>query len=167
MIIYNPAFDIYHCIYRFLILLSTIEYDFIEFDKLRILDFYFVFPGEIKSISFPRRIIGSKKYFKEISSEFDSDLIRKKIFNKMENYQILAINCLSSINYINNKELSINNIVKKNKKYINGELLINFSDYAKNKEYLIDFLSNRLSQIELKGSNGLKFRTGLMETRYE
>ena len=48
MIIYNPAFDIYHCVYRMISILSNLVNEKIEVDKLRILDFYMVFPGEIK-----------------------------------------------------------------------------------------------------------------------
>ncbi len=166
MIIYNPAFDIYHCVYRMISILSNIEIEKIEIDKLLILDFYMVFPGEIKDISFPRKLFPFKKEYKDIPSEFDSSKIRKKVFNSMENYQLLAINCLASINYIDVDALKNNTIVK-NTKFDNEQIMTQIGEYEKRNQKLIDFLSKQLSTVELKGSLGLKYKTGLMEAKYE
>ena len=166
MIIYNPAFDIYHCVYRMISILSNLVNEKIEVDKLRILDFYMVFPGEIKYISFPRKLFSFKKEYKDIPSEFDSSSIRNKVFNAMENYQLLAINCLASINYIDIDELKNNTIVK-NTKFDNVQIKALIRDPANHNQRLIDFLSKQLSTLELKGSLGLKSKTGLIEAKYE
>lgn len=43
--IYSPAFDLYHCIYRMLQILGRFtEGDIMETDRLRIYDFYLLFP---------------------------------------------------------------------------------------------------------------------------
>lgn len=51
MIIYNQAFDLYHCIFRILNFLNRFNpSDIIEVDKLRIWDFYFLFPNKVYDI---------------------------------------------------------------------------------------------------------------------
>ena len=60
MLIYNPAYDIYHTMYRILLLSSRIV-NSIEIDKLKILDFYYVYPTELLDIKKP---VGFKKYEK-------------------------------------------------------------------------------------------------------
>jgi len=166
MIIYNPAFDIYHCIYRLIILLANTEIEEIEIDKLRILDFYMIFPGEIKNMSFTRDLLSFKKNFKNIPSEFKSITLKNRVFRKMESYQSIAINCLASIEYIDINALK-RNIIIKNDKYINLKILEKFNELISDKKYLIDFLSKQLIKIDLKGKNGLKTKTGLMESKYE
>ena len=51
MIVYNQAYDLYHTIFRFLQFLNRFEKDeLIEIEKLRIWDFYLLFPSKINSI---------------------------------------------------------------------------------------------------------------------
>ena len=55
MIVYNQAFDYYHAIYRMIKLLANYKLDnFIEVDRLRIWDYYLLFPQEIHSIRLKR-----------------------------------------------------------------------------------------------------------------
>jgi hypothetical protein len=46
MIIYNQAFDLYHAVYRMLQLLTHFnKKEYVEVDRLRIWDFYVLFPS--------------------------------------------------------------------------------------------------------------------------
>ena len=47
---YHPAFDVYNCIFRMLRILICKEIKKIETSRLRLFDFYLVFPGLIKKI---------------------------------------------------------------------------------------------------------------------
>lgn len=48
MLIYHPAYDAYHCVFRMLLIAERVSG--IEVEKARILDFYLVFPGMVKKI---------------------------------------------------------------------------------------------------------------------
>lgn len=51
MTMYNHAFDLYHCIYRIIhILMRLEENDILELDRLRIWDFYLLFPSKVYEI---------------------------------------------------------------------------------------------------------------------
>ncbi|HGA8765958.1 TPA: ABC-three component system middle component 5, partial [Salmonella enterica subsp. enterica serovar Virchow] len=43
MLIYHPAYDAYHCLFRMIALIDHVNE--IEVDKARILDFYLIFPA--------------------------------------------------------------------------------------------------------------------------
>ena len=48
MAMYNQVFDMYHCIYRIIHILKRLhENEILELDRLRIWDFYILFPYKI------------------------------------------------------------------------------------------------------------------------
>jgi len=67
MLIYHPAFDAYHCVYRMTMLTQKVKE--LEYSKLRILDFYLCFPAEIDNRT-PETIAkhtdGRKSSYKQI-----------------------------------------------------------------------------------------------------
>lgn len=57
--IYHPRNDIYHCCFRIVSILSLSNLSSIELDKLKIIDFYLVFPiflTDRKYFTFPKKI---------------------------------------------------------------------------------------------------------------
>ena len=55
MIIYHQAFDLYHTVYRMVQLLSYFKRkDYVELDRLRIWDYYLLFPNKISNITLKR-----------------------------------------------------------------------------------------------------------------
>ncbi len=53
MIVYHQAFDLYHTAYRMIQLLTYFERgESVEIDRLRIWDYYLLFPIEIQRIKF-------------------------------------------------------------------------------------------------------------------
>jgi len=51
MIVYHPAFDLYHSVYRMLQILTHFDKnDYVETERLRIWDFYLLFPDKINTI---------------------------------------------------------------------------------------------------------------------
>ena len=52
MIVYQPAFDLYHTLFRIMKLLSYFEKnDYIEIERLRIWDYYLLFPNKLKEVT--------------------------------------------------------------------------------------------------------------------
>lgn len=51
MITYNPAFDLYHCIFRMIHIIQRLDdNECLEVDKIRIWDFYILFPSKAYTI---------------------------------------------------------------------------------------------------------------------
>jgi hypothetical protein len=167
MLIYHPAFDASHCSYRIVKLFNILdEKRYIEEDRIKIIDFYTVFPKQIKYIKFPRSI-NSRYIRKEIDKINDiyrpcksSFLMAKKMsFIQEKVLQILVIN-----EFLDKRESS--------KEYKRGgkfnQLALStpiFEEYIQHEveELLLNFLLNH----PLNGNDGLKSRTSLMEFRYD
>lgn len=55
MITYNPAFDLYHCIFRMVHIIQRLDdNECLEVDKIRIWDFYILFPSKAYTIKIRR-----------------------------------------------------------------------------------------------------------------
>ncbi|MDX2353240.1 ABC-three component system middle component 5 [Stutzerimonas xanthomarina] len=50
MLMYHPAFDANHCLYRIVSILRATDDQQISWPLLRMLDFYYLFPGQLKNI---------------------------------------------------------------------------------------------------------------------
>ncbi|RZJ99760.1 MAG: hypothetical protein EOO43_25920, partial [Flavobacterium sp.] len=115
MIIYNQAFDYYHAIFRMIHLLSHFQRnEFVELDRLRIWDFYLLFPDKIHEIKIKRDEKDIKelirRFVKHRNNPYNDGLDSKKVFEKLRPYQIAALNCLASYGIINKELLSQNRV---------------------------------------------------------
>jgi len=72
MLLYHPAFDTYHSAFRLLLLLWNSGGQDVPFARLRILDFYVLFPAELENMIFPQSIIGQKKKWKHLRSRYNN-----------------------------------------------------------------------------------------------
>ena len=166
MLIYNPAFDLYHCIFRLIQLLSNLKTEYVDIDRLRIWDFYLVFPGEIDKIKFPFEISKAKKIFTKYNNPYDEIIDSKRIFDRMKPFQISAIRCLASYEIIDKKLLDENKVSKIIKE-LPSSLQDEFYEYSIMNENIIKLLTGPFYDIPLSGNNGLKYRTGLLEFKYD
>ena len=83
MLIYHPAFDIYHGIFRLLRILSLAPRQKFEIERIRILDFYVLFPSELPRYTFPGRSRPGRKQFKA-ENPYQSIADPKRIFFRLE-----------------------------------------------------------------------------------
>lgn len=167
MLIYHPAFDASHCSYRIVRLFNLINNDdYLEEERIKIMDFYTVFPKKIKNIKFPQQIKS-----KEIRKELDqiNDIYRPcrnpyLIAKKMSLIQEKVLQILVINEYLDYKEST--NSYKKGQKFnqlsISNQMFENQIKQAI-EILIIDFLLNH----PLNGKDGLKDRTSLMEFRYD
>lgn len=166
MLVYHPAFDIYNGVFRMLQLITSMKQQEVEVDKLRIWDFYLTFPNEARNISFPTALSELKKIFKKKAENPYEDLIdSRKIIERMKPYQISSLKCIASYGLIDAKLLS-KNIVARTEKEIPQELLEKFSDITIEKQNIIKLVVG-FNELPLYGKMGLKYRTGLIEYRYD
>lgn len=166
MLIYHPAFDIYHCIFRIVRLLCSLPKEPYETDRIRILDFYLLFPHLLEKVTFPKDASKLRKYFKKLSSKYENIEDPKRIFSRLEPYQTSALKCLVSYNLIVPETFEKNRI-QLSETEIPNELIKSVNTANDRFPELIELLTKYFINIDLYGNSGLKQRTDLFEYRYD
>lgn len=167
MLIYNPAFDLYHGIFRMLQLINRMSVDkTIEIEKIRLLDFFLLFPNELKNVSLPKEALKFKKYIPKEENPYSRVPNPTQVFHRMEPFQLAALKSLASYGFIDEKNLNDKKIVK-NQKTIPEELLEKLNNLSTEQQNVLALLSGPLGSLDLLGTKGLKSRTHLMEYRYD
>ena len=165
--LYKPAFDLYHCVCRFMIMISKIENGVeIEVDRLRIYDFLVLFPYKIKTIPLKRNEKNLREAIKELKIEEENPYNHvsndKVVFDRLKSYQLSALNYIASYGIIDSKQL-LNNYIQLKKKDKLTDFLSRFDIGNDEKNSLLDWLFRNFNEIPFMGKNGLKDRTQLME----
>jgi hypothetical protein len=167
MLVYHPAFDLHHCVFRMLQILFNIDQDQIEVDKLRIWDFYYTFPSEIsKNITFIEELRPLRNIFNYPVNPYEEIGDVKRVFDQMKPYQMTALNYLASRNLIDNKHWE-NGIVDLIKKNVPAEILARFSNLSVQQQNVLKLMSSPFNDLPLYGKLGFKNRTGLLNYRYD
>lgn len=148
------------------------ENNSLEVDRLRIYDFFYLFPYKITNIKTKKTESSLRKSKKEICTkninpynEVKEDRI---IFERLKSYQLSALKYIASYGVIDSNQL-IENIVKI--KDINK--LNNFISFFENsskdpiENTIINWLFENFNHIPISGEYGLKHRTNLMEWKYD
>jgi len=171
MITYNQAFDLYHTIFRFLQFLNKFEESTsIEIERLRIWDFYLLFPSKVHEITLKRTESDVKKllkqYIKDKGNPYDKVVENRKVFEKIKPYQLAALNCIASYGIIEKATLTQQLVVISNKTVLEqfAQQLENLSPKEQN---VINIMTSHFNQISLFGTDGLKSKTNLMESKYD
>lgn len=147
-------------------LLNYMKQSEVELDRLRIWDFFLTFPNEARNISYPNALTELKRIFKKKPENPYEDLIdSKRIIERMKPYQISALKCIASYGLIDSALFS-KNIIKRTEKVIPKELLDRFNDLSDEKANILKLVVG-FNELPLYGKAGLKFRTGLIEFRYD
>ncbi|ELL4667636.1 hypothetical protein Q5V23_001439 [Vibrio fluvialis] len=167
MLMYHPAQDINHCLYRLILILELSEKDSINIETYRVMDFYTLFPHLLKMIKpLPNELRSYREAFNKIKEPFEAIKNTKRVMFELENFQSICIQNLIAKGLLDKKsftdgQLKINsaNIPKSLKDSINNS---KFSD-----ECWFKAIINHLPDISFNGKKGLKARSGLMEFRYD
>ncbi len=171
MIIYNQAFDLYHAVYRMLQLLIHFDRkEYVELDRLRIWDFYLLFPSKIHEIKLKQNEKDIKQILNQYiplkNNPYEVIIENRKIFEKIKPYQISALHCLASYGIID-KELLTQNRISIISKYALNIYADKFQELSARDKNIIAILTSHFYQISMFGEDGLKKRTNLMESRYD
>lgn len=171
MITYNPAFDLYHSIFRISNILDNLDdKESIEVDKVRIWDFYILFPDKVHDITIRRdendlREFRSR-YLKKENNPYEFKGDNRKLFEWIKPVQVSALNYLVSYGILDKE------------KYESGRLRVADSnklqtyrskvgDISKRERTVLFFMSLLSRQMPMTGEYGLKARTKLMESKYD
>ncbi len=166
MIIYHPARDINHCAFRFINLLFDIEPNQLEWEKLQILDFYYVFPHLLGNIRLPRNSIATKKNLQNIPHTYESLPNPRRLMFSLRALHNETARALVAKG-IFEKELYLKNIITLDTLKIPFNLLRRIEKNPKRNTQWYKLLIESLAEYPLDGKNGLKNRTNLMEFRYD
>jgi hypothetical protein len=171
MIVYNQAFDLYHTIFRLLHFLKKFENnEVIETERIRIWDFYLLFPGKIHEIRLKQRESDIRKLRKEFIKDSNNPYERitenRKIFEKIKPYQLAALNCIASYGIIEKSFLNQQRIKIINKSILD-EFVNNFEELTPKEGNVIALMTSHFNQVSLFGTDGLKNRTNLIESKYD
>ena len=171
MITYNPAFDLYHCFFRIAHILQRLEDgECFEVDKIRIWDFYLLFPSKLYEVSLrqtEQEIREARKRFvssKRNPYEYSGD--NRKLFEWIKPFQVSALNCLVSCAIIN-KDAYLENRVMVASQEALERFIEQTGNFSLQEQNVLSFLSLFSRNMPLSGIDGLKARTKLLESKYD
>ena len=166
MLVYHPAFDPYHSVFRMMRILEVLQQKKMQFDGMRIADFYVTFPALIARMTLPRELVKWKRCFSKLDNPYHFSGEPKVVFRRMETFQTMALSAMASRKIIAQHQLEEGIVVRTDIAYPNR--LEDILKKANEREGdLMRFLSELLAKIPVYGSGGLKARTGLLEYRYD
>ncbi|WP_085536616.1 ABC-three component system middle component 5 [Massilibacteroides vaginae] len=171
MIVYNQAFDLYHTIFRILHFLNKFENDaVVEIERIRIWDFYLLFPHKIHDIRLKQNESDIRKirkdFIKDSKNPYEQINENRKIFEKIKPYQLSALNCIASYGIIDKSSLNQQRITIINKNVLT-EFVANFEELSPKERNIIALMTSHFYQMSLFGTDGLKNRTNLIESKYD
>lgn len=171
MIVYNQAFDLYHTIFRILQFLNRFDNGvLIEIERLRIWDFYLLFPSKIHDIRLKQNEADIRKirktFIKDSNNPYEKITEERKIFEKIKPYQLAALNCIASYGIIDKSLLNQQRISILNMEILK-QFINKFEDLSIKEKNVISLMTSHFNQVSLYGTDGLKSRTNLMESKYD
>lgn len=171
MIVYQQAFDIYHSVFRLLRLLDFFNRsESVEVERLRIWDFYLLYPNKMSEIKLRREEEDIRKlirnYIVKKENPYEELNDCRIMFEKIQPYQITAMKCLASYGVINKETLSLNRVSVINKNELRAKLA-NLPVLTDKETNAVKLLTSHFFLMPLAGEFGLKQRTGLIESKYD
>ena len=162
MLSYHPALDPYHTAFRYLRVLLLGRRP-MEYDRLRLLDLYLLFPEFAVDIRLPKHAISWRKKLKGRANEYWSTCDRMLLLQQMTPIHKCALGLLDATGLV------VQDSVSRLWSVVADQHPIATSAVERNREdeEIVSFLSEVLLPLELTGPQGLKARTGLIEWRYD
>ncbi|RIJ85184.1 hypothetical protein RSP822_17255 [Ralstonia solanacearum] len=164
MLIYHPAFDGYHCVFRMLLIAERVPN--LEIEKARILDFYLVFPGMVQSIRLPENLRGLRAQAKDAANVYRDPVSSASTFMDMRHIQEEALRSIAASGLIDMEPFAAGYVIRTNTP-LPESLDAKLAEFVEANQPIAEGVLTGLSQIPLLGQNGLKDRSQLMEFRYD
>ncbi|MCR4469739.1 ABC-three component system middle component 5 [Burkholderia sp. SCN-KJ] len=164
MLIYHPAFDGYHCVFRMLLIAERVSN--LEIEKARILDFYLVFPGMVKSIRLPENLRELRAQAKAATNIYRDPVNSASTFMEMRHIQEEALRSIAASGLIDMEPFAAGYVVRTGTP-LPKSLDAKLKEFVEANQPIAEGVLAGLSRIPLLGQNGLKDRSQLMEHRYD
>ena len=171
MITYNPAFDLYHSIFRMAHIAERLaEGECFEIDKVRIWDFYLLFPSKLNDLSIKRDEKqvreARKQYIGRERNPYEYSGDNRKLFEWIKPVQVSALSCLVSCGILNKDDYLNNRVCVANRQALEA-FVVQAGDLSAGERNTLSFLGLFSRTMPLTGINGLKARTNLLESKYD
>lgn len=167
MLMYHPAFDANHCLYRIVSILRATDDQQISWPLLRILDFYYLFPSQLKNIKpWPSEIRKLKAQVMKIPDQFEDLTNPTRTFFELESFQKTATLELIAKGVLSKSSFD-KGIIELEPDSLPSAYtaLLDTDDFLKSDAF--EVITKGLPKTNLNGSSGLKSRSGLMEYVYD
>jgi hypothetical protein len=164
MLIYHPAYDAYHCVFRMLLVAEHVQD--IEVEKARLLDFYLLFPGMVKTIRLPDGLKTLRAQAKATANVYRDPVSGISTFREMHHIQEAALKSIAASGLIDIKRYEAG-FVTRTQMPIAAVLKAKLDEFLSANGPMVEGVLTGLSQIPLLGHDGLKHRSQLMEHRYD
>lgn len=129
-----------------------------------------MFPSKIHSIKLKQSESDIRKlrkvFIKDSNNPYERITEERKIFEKLKPYQLAALNCIASYGIIHKSALNQHRVSIINKKIL-SEFVETFEEITRKEKNVISLMTSHFNQVSLFGTNGLKSRTNLMESKYD
>lgn len=164
---YHPAFDAFHCIFRMLRIKQHSEITEIEVDRLRILDYYVLFPWRAADIRLPRPHLSIRRTAKKLEEKQDYATLPdgEALLERMRPAQLAALQTMAEDGVLDAQKLRCDTA-----SFLPAKLPEKLSERVKKKndqETETMTIIDALLSYPLLGNDGLKARTSLLEYRYD
>lgn len=166
MLTYHPIHDPSHCTFRFLCLLEDVNTVEAPWDLLRILDFYTLFPHLLQKMRFPEELAPHRAHLRTIKAPYENLPPKAKLMFELGIIQDQAIKSLTAKGLVEFEPYLMGKI-KLRRGLLPKEIIALIHNAKFRGEDWYKFVVNFLPKVKLKGPEGLKARTGLLEYRYD
>lgn len=164
MLVYHPAFDAYHCVFRLVTILESRQT--IEVDRLRILDFVLCFPAVVATFRLPQRAASIRKPASLADNAYRTPLNPRATFGALSASQDGALACLAAAGFVGPESLR-DGIAVRTSAPLPNELLEQCKKLRNRETLFFRQILPPFLEIPLLGHDGLKARSGLLEYRYD
>lgn len=166
MLIYNPAFDFHHGIFRMLQILSAAPGERFEVMKIRLLDFLLLFPEQLDQIRIPTELRGKRGLLAQEESPYRTVENPHRLFIELAPFQHQALYTLAARELIDPQQLKDDYVVRTSVALPAG-LEAALAHRNGTTPHLVDIVSRDLARLPLFGANGLKARAKFLNTRHD
>jgi hypothetical protein len=165
---FQPAFDVFHTMFRYLRIRDALDETVVHRDQLRIADFYLAFFFRAESIRLKPKDQSIKKIARRIGppSSYQRQPDDGLLFARMGPIQHASLRSLVHYGYFALAETGTS-FVAKTKLSAPGDLQERIAQANDINHEVIDAIVRLIRDYPLTGRDGLKSRTALMEHRYD
>ncbi|AKI02534.1 hypothetical protein IMCC20628_03852 [Hoeflea sp. IMCC20628] len=168
---YTPAYDPYHTVFRYLVLLTSAEDLSLSYKAARSADFFLCFPWALKDVRAPQNVPGFAKSRNSLvkkypQSDYDRFPSSRIVFERMELIQATAVSALAGADMIDPIALQtekVSLIVDS----LSTDLQSKVESFRASKPDLVQFLASIFPKIGDLGKDGIYARSGLGEFSYD
>jgi len=141
-----------------------------EIDKMRIWDFYLLFPSKLKDVKIKRdeKEIreARKKYIARERNPYEYRGDNRKLFEWIKPVQVSALSCLVSCGILNKDEYLNDHICVADRQALDA-FVTQAGSLSEGESNTLLFLGFFSRTMPLTGVNGMKARTNLLESKYD